>query len=175
MKRKLLAVLLDCGDTLIDEGTEVKDEMGATLSADLIPGAAEALQTLHARGYRMALVADGPENTFRREFDQHNLEHYFECLAISELLGCEKPDRRMFEYALNQLGIAPADYGQVVMVGNNLSRDIKGANQLGIISIWIDWSPRRSKIPADASEQPRVTIKTPAELPAALAAIEETL
>ena len=174
MTRSILAILLDCGDTLIDEGTEIKDERGATITADLIPGAAEALYALRASGYRLAMVADGPAQTFLRELDQHKLGHVFECLSISEQVGCEKPDRRMFEHALNQLGIASADYGRVVMVGNNLSRDIKGANALGLISIWIDWAPRRAKIPADASEAPRYMIKNPAELPALIAALENT-
>jgi FMN phosphatase YigB (HAD superfamily) len=77
----------------------------------------------------------------------------------------------MFEHALNQLGIQPSDYARVVMVGNNLSRDIKGANQLGLISIWVDWAPRRAKLPADASETPCYTIKSPAELPALIATL----
>ena len=50
------------------------------------------------------------------------------------------------------------------MVGNHLGRDIKGANQLGIISVWLDWSPRRAKVPADPSEEPDFTIKQPMEL-----------
>ena len=50
------------------------------------------------------------------------------------------------------------------MVGNNLERDIKGANALGIISVWLNWSPRRSKIPADDSEVPQYTILQPLEL-----------
>ncbi len=50
------------------------------------------------------------------------------------------------------------------MVGNNLSRDVKGANELGLISVWLDWAPRRSKVPADPSEQPCYTIKMPTEL-----------
>lgn len=169
---KILAILLDCGDTLIDEGTEIKDENGATITADLIPGAREALAALKAAGHRLALVADGPVMTFTREFEQHDLAGFFEHLSISEAVGCEKPDRRIFEHALNALGIPPAEYGQVVMVGNNLSRDVKGANELGIISIWIDWAPRRPKIPADASEAPRYTIKTPSELPGLIASLE---
>ena len=38
MAHKILAVCLDCGDTLIDEGTEVKTEGDVSLRADLIPG-----------------------------------------------------------------------------------------------------------------------------------------
>jgi putative hydrolase of the HAD superfamily len=70
----------------------------------------------------------------------------------------------MFTHALDQLGLTPQDYGRVVMVGNYLARDIKGANQLGLISVWLDWSPRRPKIPADDTEVPCYTIKTLAEL-----------
>ena len=61
------------------------------------------------------------------------------------------------------------------MVGNNLERDIKGANQLGLISVWLNWSPRRSKIPADASEVPQYTIKLPLELLTIIDQIERNL
>src|SRR3712207_8665848 len=49
--------------------------------------------------------------------------------------GCEKPDRRMFIHALDALGIPPEEWGRVAMVGNNLARDIRGANQLGLVSV----------------------------------------
>ena len=78
----------------------------------------------------------------------------------------------MFHHALKQLNITENDYGQVIMVGNNLGRDIKGANELGIISVWLDWSPRRSKIPADQTEQPQYTIKMPLDLIAIIDALE---
>ena len=161
MAHKILAVCLDCGDTLVDEGTEQKNEAGVSLRADLIPGAADLARTLKARGYLLALVADGPAANFTNNLSPYGLYDLFDAYAVSELVGVKKPDAKMFHHALSQLNIAPKDYGQVVMLGNNLSRDIKGANQLGIISVWLDWSPRRSRIPADSSEQPRFTVKTP--------------
>jgi len=156
----LLAICFDCGDTLADEGTEVKDAAGVTLRADLIPGAADVVRELKRRGYPLALVADGPAATFHNVLTQHGLYDCFDAFAISEQVGVEKPDPRMFVHALEQLGIRPEDYGRVMMVGNNLARDIKGANALGIIGVWLDWAPRRSKTPADTSEIPRYTIKT---------------
>jgi FMN phosphatase YigB (HAD superfamily) len=65
---------------------------------------------------------------------------------------------------MNQLGIRRKDFGRVVMVGNHLERDIKGANMLGMVSVWLDWAPRRSKVPADALERPDYTIKLPFDL-----------
>ena len=159
-QHQLLAICFDCGDTLADEGSEVKDAHGATLHADLIPGAAEVIRELKCLGYTLALVADGPTATFTNILTQHDLYNAFDAFAISAEVGVEKPDSRIFIHALDQLGIRRKDYGRVVMVGNNLTRDVKGANALGLISVWLDWAPRRSKTPADASEVPQYTIKT---------------
>ncbi|MEZ4862493.1 MAG: HAD-IA family hydrolase [Caldilineaceae bacterium] len=173
-KHHILAICLDCGDTLVDEGAEVKDEYEVTQHASLIPGAAELVQTLKRLGYPLALVADGPAGTFHNVLTQHNLYHYFDAFAISGEVGVAKPDARMFHHALDQLAIAPAAYGRVLMVGNNLERDIKGANALGICSVWLDWAPRRAKIPADATEVPCYTIKMPLDLLPLLATLEAT-
>jgi FMN phosphatase YigB (HAD superfamily) len=70
----------------------------------------------------------------------------------------------MFTHALDQLEIAEDDYGRTVMVGNYLERDIRGANAVGMISVWLDWAPRRPKVPADGSEVPQHTIHLPLDL-----------
>lgn len=163
-----LAICFDFGDTLADEATEIKDETQTTLRAELIPGAAELLRELKARGFPLALVADGRPGTYRNVLQQHGVYDLFDVFAISEEVGAEKPDPRMFEHALQQLDITQADYGRVLMVGNNLERDIKGANQLGLISVWLDWAPRRPKVPAGEWEVPRYTIKEPLQLLALL-------
>ncbi|MBN2393241.1 MAG: HAD-IA family hydrolase [Anaerolineae bacterium] len=163
-RHQLLAICFDCGDTLVDEGSEVKDARGVTLRAELIPGAAEVICELKRLGYPLALVADGPTATFTNILTQHDLYDCFDAFAISAEVGVEKPDPHIFIHALDQLGIRREDYGRVVMVGNNLARDIKGANALGLISVWLDWAPRRSKTPVDDSEVPQHTIKIPMEL-----------
>jgi HAD superfamily hydrolase (TIGR01549 family) len=164
MTHHILAVCLDCGDTLVDEATEVKTSEGVSLRAELIPGAAELVQQLKARGYPLALVADGPCATFENNLGPYQLYEMFDAYAISETLEVSKPHARMFLHALEALNIPTSEYGRVVMVGNHLERDIKGANEAGMISVWLNWSPRRSKIPADPSEQPQFTINNPLEL-----------
>lgn len=172
MARRILAICFDFGDTLCDEASEVKDDASTTLRAELIPGAAELLQTLSQRGYPLALVADGRPGTYRNVLGQHGVLDLFDALVVSEQLGCEKPDPRMFVAALDRLGIARPDYGRVLMVGNNLERDVQGANQVGMLSVWIDWAPRRAKVPANASQAPRFTIRQPLELLAVVDQIE---
>ncbi len=158
------AIFFDFGDTLADEATEVKDATKTTLRAELIPGASELLHELSRRDVPLALVADGRPGTYRNVLRQHGVYDLFDAFAISEEVGVEKPDARMFEHALQALDIGLNEYGEVVMVGNNLARDVCGANRLGLISVWLDWAPRRSKTPANEEQVPRYTIKEPLEL-----------
>ena len=169
----LRAICFDFGDTLADEATEEKDTAGVTQRADLIPGAAELMYTLKRRGYALALVADGYPGTYSNVLTQHGLYDCFDVFAISEELGVCKPDARMFTHALDQLGVPLDAYGSTMMVGNHLERDIKGANALGMISVWLDWAPRRSKVPADDSERPAFIIRTPLDLLGVIAQIEQ--
>jgi len=164
MSEKFLAICLDSGDTLVDEATEIRDENGIVIQAGLIPGAAEMVRALKARGRRLALVADGFQSSFFNILGGYGLYDLFDACAISDQLGVEKPHPLMFHAAMRQLGIPREQYSRVMMVGNNLERDISGANALGITSVWIDWAPRRSKVPASAIEVPAYTIKTPFEL-----------
>jgi HAD superfamily hydrolase (TIGR01549 family) len=168
----LLALLFDLGDTIMIEESEVKDAEGTTQSAELIPGMAEALRALKARGYPLSLVADSRADTPPNVLRQHGLLELFECLAISEVVGVSKPDARIFGAALDALQIAPADYGRVVMVGNNLERDIVGANRLGLISVFFHWNDRRRGEPLNEEEQPDHTVSSAAELIALIKGLE---
>ncbi len=171
--RSLAALFFDLGDTLMVEESEVKDTERTTLRADLIPGMASALHTFRARGYPLALVADSRPNTPINVLRQHGLLDLFDHLAISEVVGASKPEPQIFCAALDALGIAPNEYGRVVMVGNNLERDIVGANRLGLISVHFCWSERRRSQPLTEEERPRHTVSSASELVALIEALED--
>lgn len=171
----LKAVFLDSGDTLVNEDTEVFDDEGYVIEAGLIPGALEMINVLTREGYRLALVADGRVRSFATILGGHGIEPHFEAQVISEAEGCSKPDARMFQKAISSLGLSQNDAKDIVMVGNHLERDIGGANQLGIISIWQSWSKKRTHIPEFDHEIPRYTIRAPGELPALLEEIERQM
>ncbi|NBD26299.1 HAD family hydrolase [Paenibacillus glycinis] len=164
MSDKKLILFLDSGDTIVDESTEIRDEEGIVVSADLIPGAADMVKTLHERGYTLALVADGDAQSFKNVFKQHGLYDYFTTMIYSETIKAYKPSPRMFRAAAGALELSEADFGRIVMVGNNLSRDVKGANALGIASVFLSWTTRYPHEPADDSERPVHVIREPLEL-----------
>ncbi len=169
---QLAAILFDLGDVIMREETEEKID-GVTQLAELVPGMAALLRELKGQGKRLGLVADTREGTYLNVLRQHGLFDLFDHFAISDLLGCEKPDRRMFAHALDGLRIGPGDWPRVVMVGNNLSRDIRGANALGLITIWLAWNERYPLSPADPAEQPAYQVGDAEELGALLAALDQ--
>jgi FMN phosphatase YigB (HAD superfamily) len=175
MVNNLVALLFDLGDTIMDEATEVKNDEGTTLCAELIPGMADALRQFKAHGLPLALVADSRPDTPPNVLRQHKLYDLFDYLAISEVVGVSKPDPLIFQVALDALGIPRSDYCRVAMVGNHLERDVAGANRMGVISIFFHWNERRRTQPLTDEEQPRYTVSSASELIALIERFEQEL
>lgn len=140
MTRRLI-IFIDSGDTLIDEATQVY-KGSEIVRADFIPGGREFLLRLHREGFTVALVADGQDQDFLNVYRDEELKGCFDAWVISETVGKQKPARIMFEEAMAQLGLADEEKGRIVMIGNNIRKDVRGANEFGITSIWFNWSPR---------------------------------
>ncbi len=173
MTRRILAVLLDFGDTLARQDTERRDESGFMFDVDLVEGARELLVALRERGYRVGLIADGHADESEHLRARLGLEELFDAVAISDEVGASKPDPQIFDAVLRRLGVAREDAHRVVMVGNRLERDIRGATQLGMIAVWMAWSPRYGKTPVDHFEEPHEVIHRPLELLQVLDRLEE--
>ena len=172
-KEKKIIIFTDSGDTIIDEATQRYDEQGYVTSADFIEDAGEVLEELYQEGYRIALVADGEEQSFHNVYDQNGLRHCFEGWVVSETVGVQKPNRPMFDTAMQAMKLTEEDKGRIVMIGNNLKKDVAGANQFGITSIWLDWSPRYFHEYEEADWQPDYIIHHLSELPELLRRLEE--
>jgi FMN phosphatase YigB (HAD superfamily) len=80
-------------------------------------------------------------------------------LADSGRLGIYKPDVRIFEAALAQLGVAPAD---AAMVGDSLDKDCAPARRLGMRTVWLRQSELSQREPK--TEFVDFTIESLAEL-----------
>lgn len=161
---KNLIIFTDSGDTIIDEGTQVFDERGIVTDANFIPGAGEVLKALHEEGYRIALVADGEWESFQNVYRKNGLGYCFEEWIVSEIVGEQKPSVSMFRTAMEKMKLTEADKPYIVMIGNNLKKDVAGANRFGLISVWLDWSPRYFHSVEEPDWEPDYTVKTPEEL-----------
>ena len=105
--------------------------------ADLLPGAESFIRALHGR-LKIALVSNGVSAIQRSRLAKCPLTPLFDAIVISEEAGVAKPDPRLLEIALEQLGCT--DKARAVMMGDSLSADIAAANNCGVDSIF--FSPR---------------------------------
>lgn len=169
---KNLIIFTDSGDTIIDEATQIYDERHIVTKADFIPEAGEVLKELYEEGFRIALVADGEWESFQNVYRKNGLGYCFEQWIVSEVVGEQKPARSMFDTAMEKMGLTEADQPYIVMIGNNLKKDVAGANRYGITSIWLDWSPRYFHTIEATDWTPDYTVKTPRELKELLMKLE---
>jgi FMN phosphatase YigB (HAD superfamily) len=172
---KHLILFTDSGDTIVDEATEIRDSEGIVVHAQTIPGAAETLKKIDEAGYRIALVADGEEASFTNIYLENGLGSCFQTRTISEIVGVQKPAAEMFEDAMVKNNLTEKDKKRIVMIGNNLRKDIAGANRFGITAILLDWSPRYNMVPSCKEEKPAYIIHKPEELLPLVAKLEKRL
>jgi putative hydrolase of the HAD superfamily len=119
---------------------ELVDLFGNELRQRLIlfPETESTLKQL-SQNYRLALITNGISDLQHEKLEKTNLFQYFECITISGEEGFGKPDPRIFKLTLDKLGISAEN---AAMVGDNLSRDIKGAQKIRIRGIWINRSKK---------------------------------
>jgi len=99
---------------------------------DLEPDAIPALEVL-ARRYRLGLIANQP-SAVREALVRDGLTPYFEIHAVSEDLGLEKPDPRIFRHAVDAIGVPPS---VCAMVGDRLDYDVRPARAAGMRAVWV--------------------------------------
>jgi 2-haloalkanoic acid dehalogenase type II len=124
---------------------------------DAIP----TLEQLAASGIALAIVTNGSSAAQRSKIAQLGTDRFAGIIVTGEH-GVAKPDPRIFEIALDALGVAPHE---AVHVGDNLETDVGGAASAGIATVWLN----RGEIerPVDAVE-PTAEISSLAQLPALL-------
>lgn len=123
------------------------------------PGAIGTLQHFRNRGVRLGLVTNGGSEMQRGKIERFRLVPYFDFILIEGEFGAGKPDERVFRHMLEQLGVATSD---TWMVGDDLQRDIAGAQALGLFTIWVDW--RGGGLPESSPVQPDRIIRSITEL-----------
>lgn len=126
----------------------------------LEPDARPCLQALHGR-YRLGIVANQPSHV-RAAMQRDGIDGFFDLWGVSDDLGIEKPDPRIFANALDQARV-PAE--RTAMVGDRLDYDVLPAAAAGMHTVWL----LRGEAPAaptpDQLAVPDASIHALSELP----------
>ena len=79
--------------------------------------------------YKLLLVTNG-----NADIDRIGLGHFFDARAVAHQVGVGKPDRRIFDHACEQAGVAPS---RVLHLGDDLELDVRGARLAGMHAAWL--------------------------------------
>ena len=99
----------------------------------LLPGAEELVRYL-AKKYPLTVVTNGFIEVQYEKFDKSGLRNCFSHIVLSEEVGCQKPNPRIYEEALRMNGVSAEE---AVMIGDSWNSDIQGAINAGIDQIWV--------------------------------------
>ncbi len=127
-----------------------------TARFSLLEGAEELVRYL-AKKYPLTVVTNGFVEVQYEKFDKSGLRDCFAHIVLSEEIGCQKPNPRIFEEALRMNGLQAEE---VVMIGDSWSSDIQGAINAGIDQIWI----RKSNDPLPEEQSATYLVKTLSEI-----------
>ncbi|MBN1903640.1 MAG: HAD family hydrolase [Deltaproteobacteria bacterium] len=99
---------------------------------ELYPDVKLILDRLKTR-FPMAVVSDGQSAWALPEMQATGIDDYFGPVIISGDYGFRKPDPRLFQAALDGIGAKP---DEVLFVGNDIYRDVFGAGEIGMKTVF---------------------------------------
>ncbi len=106
----------------------------------LLEDALEIITYLNKK-YRLVIITNGLTVVQKKRIHQSSIAKYFEAIIISEEVNVSKPNKEIFQYALER--IKHENKETVLMVGDSLSSDIQGGLNFAIDTCW--FNPNRSK------------------------------
>lgn len=106
------------------------------IASDWIEDAENALIQLN-QTHRMAIITNGLQRAQRARVEKHQLNRFFEHIFISEEIGHSKPHQAYFEEVHRIIGNPLKE--KVLVIGDNLQSDIKGAIQFDYHSCWFNY------------------------------------
>lgn len=93
----------------------------------------ELLKSLKGRVCQYA-VTNGTRTAQRKKLEKSGFADVLDGVFISEEIGFEKPDKRIFDYIFSR--IEPAAPEEIMIVGDSITGDMRGGNNAGIKCCW---------------------------------------
>ena len=88
--------------------------------------------------YKICILSNGFTEMQYNKIRNAGLAEYFDDIILSDKIGINKPQREIFDYAINRSGTPRKE---IIMIGDNFSTDITGAHNAQIDQLW--YNPKR--------------------------------
>ena len=135
-----------------------RDLMEAYLKLDCYPEVPEALSTLKSRGFKLAILSNGTPAMLEAAVRNSSIENLLEKNFSVEEVGIFKPNPRVYQIAVDGLGVNP---DEIVFQSSN-AWDASGASAFGFKVAWVNrFGQSEERLPG----RPDIEIQTLIELP----------
>ena len=127
---------------------QARYEQNLSIGHYFLPGAEEAVDLL-SKKYRLFLASNGTASVQKGRMTSANLYRFFEQVFVSQEIGHNKPSKAYFDGAFAR--IPDFDPSKAMIVGDSLTSDIRGGNNAGIRTCWVNPNhlPRNPDIHVD--------------------------
>ncbi|OOQ68410.1 HAD family hydrolase [Vibrio parahaemolyticus] len=98
------------------------------------PGVKEMLTDLR-KHYKLVVITNGPIFSQHPKLKATQMDEWVDHIIVGGEEPEEKPAASIFQKALNLLDIKPEE---ALHIGDSLAADIAGANNMGILSVWVN-------------------------------------
>lgn len=99
------------------------------------------LDLLKRHGIRMGVLSNWSEH-LEGILERLGLRDYFDFVIVSAVVGCEKPDGRIFDITINR---AEAPHHRILYIGDHPEEDIQAARQVGLDALLLDRYDRHGR------------------------------
>lgn len=111
----------------------------------LLPGALDLCRKIKQLGAKLYLATNGVTRVQKKRLATSELADLCDGIFVSEETGSQKPQKEYFDFVFDRLGNPPKE--KVLMVGDSLSSDIKGAVAYGIPCCWLNRKGQTTDLP----------------------------
>ena len=161
--RRRLAVRFLGESVDLERVKQIAETYWAYPPESLLPDVVECLEKL-AGHYRLGIIANQPSHV-REAMKRDGLDGFFEVWGVSDDVGIEKPDPRLFSHVLYVAGVAPP---RAAMVGDRLDYDVRPAHIAGMRTVWMLRGEAPDEPTAAQLAEADASVRSLAELPGAL-------
>jgi len=147
---------LDVPHDLIPDGFEDAYVRLCPTKTNLFPNAHETLAYLSSK-YPLYLISNGFKESQAIKIGNTDIGKYFKDIVISEIAGANKPDKAIFQYAID---LANATKENSIMIGDSLEADVYGALNFGMDAIYFNPfnAPKPSDVPLQINDLKELTL-----------------
>ncbi len=98
-----------------------------------IPGVGTTLKGLKGLGLKVGIITNGSEFGQNLKIDVLGIRDQMSCVIVSEAIGVKKPEARIFEVGLSEVGVSAKE---AWFVGDHPVNDVLGAAAVRMTPIW---------------------------------------